>query len=37
LVGKQTNQFQKIEQPVSLKMALALVLGGLSFIGAELW
>ena len=32
---KQTNQFQKIEQPVSLKLAVAL--GGLGLIGAELW
>lgn len=32
---EQTSQFQKIEQPVSLK--LAVTLGGLSLIGAELW
>lgn len=32
---KQANQFQKIEQPLGLK--LAVVLGGLSLIGAELW
>lgn len=33
--GEQTSQFQKIEQPVGLKIAVAL--GGLSLIGAELW
>ena len=32
---KQTSQFQKIEQPISLKLAVAL--GGLGLIGAELW
>ena len=32
---KQTNQFQKIEQPIGLKLAVAL--GGLGLIGAELW
>ena len=33
--GEQTSQFQKIEQPLSLKVAVAL--GGLGLIGAELW
>ena len=33
--GEQTSQFQKIEQPVGLKLAVAL--GGLGLIGAELW
>ena len=33
--GEQTSQFQKIEQPMSLKLAVAL--GGLGLIGAELW
>jgi plastocyanin domain-containing protein len=33
--GEQTSQFQRIEQPVSLKVAVAL--GGLGLIGAELW
>ena len=33
--GEQTSQFQKIEQPLSLKLAIAL--GGLGLIGAELW
>ena len=32
---EQTSQFQKIEQPLSLKLAVAL--GGLGLIGAELW
>ena len=32
---EQTSQFQKIEQPIGLK--LAVVLGGLGLIGAELW
>lgn len=32
---EQTSQFQKIEQPVGLKLAVAL--GGLGLIGAELW
>ncbi len=32
---KATSQFQKIEQPIGLK--LAVVLGGLGLIGAELW
>ncbi|MDJ0573501.1 MAG: cupredoxin domain-containing protein [Pleurocapsa sp. MO_192.B19] len=32
---KQTSQFQKIEQPLGLKIAVAL--GGLGLIGAELW
>ena len=32
---KQTSQFQKIEQPLGLKLAVAL--GGLGLIGAELW
>ncbi|MGV2828816.1 cupredoxin domain-containing protein [Myxosarcina sp. GI1(2024)] len=32
---KQISQFQKIEQPWSLKLAVAL--GGLGLIGAELW
>ena len=32
---KQTSQFQKIEQPFGLKLAVAL--GGLGLIGAELW
>ena len=32
---EQTNQFQKIEQPLSLKIAV--VLGGLGLISAELW
>ena len=32
---KQTSQFQKIEQPLSLKLAVAI--GGLGLIGAELW
>ena len=34
-VGKQPSQFPKIEQPLSLKLAVAL--GGLGLIGAELW
>ena len=34
-VGEQTSQFQKIEQPIGLKLAVAL--GGLGLIGAELW
>ena len=33
--GEQTSQFSKIEQPLSLKIAVAL--GGLGLIGAELW
>jgi plastocyanin domain-containing protein len=33
--GEQTSQFQKIEQPLSLKLAVAI--GGLGLIGAELW
>ena len=33
--GEQTSQFQKIEQPLSLKIAVAV--GGLGLIGAELW
>ena len=33
--GKQTSQFQKLEQPLSLKIAVAV--GGLGLIGAELW
>ena len=33
--GEQTSQFQKIEQPLSLKLAVAV--GGLGLIGAELW
>jgi plastocyanin domain-containing protein len=33
--GEQSSQFQKIEQPIGLKLAVAL--GGLSLIGAELW
>lgn len=33
--GEQTSQFQKIEQPLGLKIAV--VLGGLGLIGAELW
>ncbi|MEM7759694.1 MAG: hypothetical protein AAF298_16435 [Cyanobacteria bacterium P01_A01_bin.40] len=32
---KQASQFQKIEQPIGLKLAVAL--GGLGLIGAELW
>ena len=32
---EQTSQFQKIEQPLSLKLMVAL--GGLGLIGAELW
>lgn len=32
---KQTSQFQKIEQPLGLKLAVAL--GGLGLIGVELW
>ena len=32
---KQTSQFQKIEQPIGLKLAVALC--GLGLIGAELW
>ena len=32
---KQTSQFQKIEQPLGLKIAVAL--GGLGLIAAELW
>ena len=35
LAGEQTSQFQKIEQPLGLKLAVAL--GGLGLIGAELW
>ena len=34
-VGEQTSQFQKIEQPLGLKLAVALC--GLGLIGAELW
>ena len=34
-VEKQTSQFPKIEQPLSLKLAVALA--GLGLIGAELW
>lgn len=34
-VGGQTSQFPKVEQPIGLK--LAVVLGGLGLIGAELW
>ena len=33
--GEQTSQFQKIEQPLSLKLAVAV--GGLGLIGGELW
>ncbi len=33
--GKQTSQFQKIEQPIGLK--LAVITGGIGLIGAELW
>ncbi len=33
--GEQTSQFQKLEQPLSLKFAVAV--GGLGLIGAELW
>lgn len=33
--GEQTGQFQKLEQPLSLKLAVAL--SGLGLIGAELW
>ncbi|MCC0175670.1 hypothetical protein I4641_01580 [Waterburya agarophytonicola K14] len=33
--GEQTSQFQKIEQPLGLKLAVAL--GGAGLIGAELW
>lgn len=33
--GEQTSQFQKIEQPLGLKLAVAL--GGLGLIGVELW
>ena len=33
--GEQTSKFQKIEQPLSLKLAVAV--GGLGLIGAELW
>ncbi len=33
--GEQTSQFQKIEQPLGLKLAVAL--GGLGLIRAELW
>ena len=33
--GEQTSQFQKIEQPLSLKIAVAV--GGLGLISAELW
>ena len=33
--GEQTSQFQKIEQPLGLKLVVAL--GGLGLIGAELW
>ena len=32
---KQTSQFQKIDQPIGLKLAVAL--GSLGLIGAELW
>ncbi|MEM7595026.1 MAG: hypothetical protein AAF383_26595 [Cyanobacteria bacterium P01_A01_bin.83] len=32
---KHTSQFQRIEQPIGLKLAVAL--GGLGLIGAELW
>lgn len=31
----ETHKFQKIEQPIGLKLAVAL--GGLGLIGAELW
>ena len=34
-VAEQTSQFPKIEQPLGLKLAVAL--GGLGLIGAELW
>lgn len=33
--GEQTSQFQKLEQPLGLKIAVTL--GGLGLIGAELW
>lgn len=33
--GEQTSQFQKIEQPTGLKLAVAV--GGLGLIGAEVW
>ena len=33
--GEQTSQFQKIEQPLSLKLAVAV--GGLGLIGTQLW
>ncbi len=33
--GEQTSQFQKIEQPIGLKLAVAI--GGIGLIGAELW
>ena len=33
--SEQTSQFQKIEQPLSLKLAIAV--GGLGLIGAQLW
>lgn len=32
---KQTTQFRRIEQPMSLKIGVTL--GGLALIGAELW
>ena len=35
LTGEQNSQFQKIEQPLSLKLAVAL--GGLGLISAQLW
>ena len=34
-VKEQTSQFQRIEQPFILKLAIAL--GGVGLIGAELW
>jgi plastocyanin domain-containing protein len=33
--GEQTSKFQKLEQPLALK--LAVIVGGVSLIGAELW
>lgn len=35
LTREQSSQFQKIEQPLGLKIFIAL--GGLGLIGAELW
>ncbi|MGL5943632.1 MAG: hypothetical protein ACRC2S_25350 [Waterburya sp.] len=33
--GEHTSQFQKLQQPLALK--LAVIVGGVSLIGVELW